>query len=174
MKRKPALLFLLVLFSNLAFGQDPLGAKPKKARTVDDYKPRTLKEVTTKGPNGESLSNKEETMIVQRDFLPSRVKVTYKGSARTLPQIKKELLRQWALRYAGSPEFYTVPYETEMLFAENGTEYWLAVKKDLLPKIQQEFNTGEKVDLFLIRMGMVKTSNDWEWLLLVEKFQTPK
>ena len=174
MKRKPALLLLVVLFSNFAFGQDPLGAKPKRARTVDDYKPRTLKEVTTKGPDAESLGNKEQTMTVQSDFLPSRVRVAYKGSVRNLPQIKKELLRQWALRYAGAPEFYTEPYETEMLFVENGTEYWLAVRKDALPKIQQEFNMGEKIDLFLLRMGMVKTSNDWESLLLVEKFQKPK
>ena len=174
MKRNPALLLLIVLLSTLAFGQDPLGAKPKKARTVDDYKPRTLKEVTTKSSDEESLSNKEETMILQSDFLPSRVRATYKGSARNLPQIKRELLRQCALRYAGSPEFYTVPYQSEMLFVENGKDYWLAVKKDLIPKIQQQFNMGEKVDLFLLRMGMVKTSNDWESLLLVEQFQKPK
>src|SRR6185503_5485706 len=174
MKTRPTLLIIVVLFSNLAFAQEPLGAKPKRARTEDDYKPRTLKEVTTKSPGEESLSNKEETMIVQSDFLPSRVRVTYKGSARNLPQIKKELLRQWALRYAGSPEFYTVPYESEMLFVENGTDYWLAVKKDLVPKIQQQFNMGEKIDLFLLRMGKVKNSNEWESLLLVEKFQKPK
>ena len=174
MKTRPTLLLIVVLFSNLALAQDPLGGKPKRARTEDDYKPRTLKEVTTKSPDEESLSNKEETMIVQSDFLPSRVRAAYKGSVRNLPQIKRELLRQWALRYAGSPEFYTVPYESEMLFVENGTDYWLAVKKGLIPKIQQQFNMGEKIDLFLLRMGKVKTSNEWESLLLIEKFQKPK
>lgn len=172
MKRKTSVLLLsLLLSSNVAYGQESLGAKPKKPRTVDDYKARTLKEVTTEGSDVESRSNKEETMIVHADILPSRVRATYAGSARPLPQVKKEVLRQWALRYAGFPEFYTVPYETEMLFVEDGAKYWLAVKKEALPHLEQELKQGEALDLFLIRMGAAKTSNEWEAMLLVENFQ---
>ena len=173
MKRKYLLLLTLLLSGNLAYGQELLGAKPKKARTVDDYAPRTLKEVSTKDSDLDSIGNKEETMIVQGKILPSRVRVTSTGSARTLPPTKKELLRQWALRYAGSPEFYTVPYETEMLFVENGDKYWLAVKTKSLSEMRR-LKSGEKVDLFLIRMGAVKTGDEWESLLLVENFQKPK
>lgn len=168
------LLLALMLGSNLAYGQDSLGAKPKKARTPDDYKSRTLKEVTTKASDAESLGNKEETMIVEADILPSRVRVTYNGSARPIPQIKKEVLLQWARRYAGSIEHYTKPYETEMLFTENGTEYWLAVRKQSLPQFEQELKKGEAVDLYLIRMGAARIGDKWEWMLLVESFQKPK
>lgn len=171
---KSLLLLTLLLSSNLAYGQESLGARPKKARTVDDYKSRTLKAVTTQGSDAESRVNKEETMIVLGDILPSRVRAAYTGSARPLPQIKKEVLRQWALRYAGFPEFYTVPYETEMLFIENGGKYWLAVKKKALPRLEQEFTQGDEVDLFVIRMGAAKTAGEWESLLLVESFQKPK
>jgi hypothetical protein len=175
MKRKPSVLLLVLLLgSNLAYGQESLGAKPKKPRTVDDYKARTLKEVTTNGSDGESLGNKEETMIVHSDILPSRVRATYTGSLRPLPQIKKEVLRQWARLYAGFPEGYTVPYDTEMLFIENGAKYWLAVKKRTLRALEQEFKDDEPVDLFLIRVGAAKTSDEWESMLLGESFQKPK
>ena len=36
-------------------------------------------------------------------------------------------------------ESYTVPCDTEMLFAEDGKSYWLVVKKEFLPKLEQEF-----------------------------------
>lgn len=176
MRRKSAhfvLLLALLLGGNLAYGQDGLGPRPKKARTPDDYKPRTLKEVAAKGSDAESRGNKEETLIVHADILPSRVRVTYTGSARPLPQTKKEVLRQWARLYAGSPEFYTRPYETEMLFTEDGAEYWLAVRKESLPRLERELKKGEAVDLYLIRVGAAKAPGGWESMLLVESFQKP-
>jgi hypothetical protein len=177
MKRKASHVFLLLallLGCDLACGQDALGAKPKKPRTLDDYRSRTLKEVATKGAGAESRRNKEETMIINADILPSRVRATYTGLARPLPQIKKEVLRQWARLYAGFPEGYTEPYETEMLFTESGTEYWLAVRKKSLPSFKQELKQGEAVDLYLIRVGAAKVAGEWESMLLIENFQKPK
>ena len=168
------LLTALLLGCTWAYGQDSLGARPKKARTPDDYKPRTLKEVVAEGAGAESRGNKEETMRVHGDIIPSRVRATYTGTARPLPQIKKEVLRQWARLYAGSPEGYTEPYETEMLFTEGGAKYWLAVRKKSLPQFERELKRGEAVDLYLIRVGAAKTSEEWESMLLVESFQKPK
>jgi hypothetical protein len=169
------LLLALILGGSLAYGQDSLGAKPKKARSPDDYKPRTLKEVTeAEGAAGaESRGNKEETMIVHADILPSRVRATYTGSIRVLPQIKKETLRQWARLYAGFPEGYTKPYQTEMLFTEGGREYWLAVRKESLPRFKEELKKGAAVNLYLIRVGAAKVSGEWELMLLIESFQKP-
>jgi len=176
LKRKSphfVLLSALLLGGYLVYGQDSLGPQPKKPRTSEDYKPRTLKEVAAKGSDSASLGNKEETMVVHADILPSRVRATYAGSAREFPQIKREVLRQWARLYAGFPEGYTKPYETEMLFTESGTEYWLAVKKESLPRFEQELKKGEAVDLYLIRVGAARTSNEWESVLLVESFRKP-
>lgn len=167
------LLLVLLLGCNVAYGQDSLGARPKKARTLDDYQPRTLKEVAMEGAGTESRGNKEETMSVYGEIIPSRVRATYTGSTRKLPQIKKEVLRQWALRYAGFPEFYTGPYEKEMLFIEGGKKYWLAVKKKLLPNFKRELKRGEAVDLYLIRVGAARTSEEWELMLLIENFRKP-
>ena len=172
--------FCLVLFLALmlglgpAYGQGRLGAKPKTARTPDDYQPRTLKEVVGEASGAEMRRDKQDRMIVHGDILPSRVRVTYKGSARPLPPIKQEVLRQWARLYAGSPEHYTAPYETEMLFTEDGAAHWLAVKKKLLPQFEEGLKEGEAVDLYVIRLGGVRTDGKWGPVLLVETFARPK
>lgn len=178
MKRKSShfVLFLaaLLLGCGMAYGQGSLGAKPKKARTADDYKLRTLKEIAAGGAGVDSRGNVEQTVIVTADILPSRVRATYTGFARPIPQIKGEVIRQWAQLYAGSPESYTKPYETEMLFKEDGAEYWLPVRKQSLSRFKQELMRGEAVDLFLIRVGAAKTSGGWGPVLLIESFQRPK
>jgi hypothetical protein len=109
-------------------------------------------------------------MVVYADIFPSRVSVTLAGSSRTLPQLKKEVLRQWARLYAGVPEGYTDRYETEMLFAQDGNDYWLAIRKDLLPHFKQVLRAGDSLDLNLIRVGSAKLSEAWEPMLLVESF----
>lgn len=176
MKRKSSyfVLFLaLLLGGSFAYGQDSAGAKPKRPRAPDDYKPRTLKEVAAKGAGAESRGNKEETMVVHADILPSRVRAIYAGSTRPLPRIKKEVLRQWARLYAGFPEGYTKPYETELLFTENGAEHWLAVREGDLARFEQEFKRGEAVELYLIRVGAARASDEWEPTLLIESFRRP-
>lgn len=133
--------------------------------------PRKLKTLAIKSSDAHARTNKEETMIVTPDILPSRVRVTLTDSTRPVPEIKKEVLRQWARLYAGAPEFYTKPYETELLFTEEGDEHWLAVKSELLPRLKQEIREGKEVDLYVIRMGSALISNAWEPMLLVENFQ---
>lgn len=166
------LLLALLLSGSFVYGQAPSEAKPKKPRTPEDYKPRTLKEVALTA-DAERRGNKEETMIVYADILPSRVRVTYLGTKRLLPDLKKEVLRQWARLYAGAMESYTQAYEMEMLFLQDGTQHWLTIRKGLLPRLEQALKKGEAVDLSLIRLGAVKTPDGWELLLLVENFQKP-
>lgn len=168
------LLMILVLSIGQISAQEAAGTRLKRARTAEDYKPRTLKELAVNtSSNSENRTNKEETMVVTPDILPSRVRVTITGSTRPIPQIKKEVIRQWARLYAGAPDFYTKPYETEVLFTEEGDEHWLAVKTELLPGIKQDIKEGNEVDLYVIRMGAALISNAWEPLLLVENFQKP-
>jgi hypothetical protein len=65
-------------------------------------------------------------------------------------------------------EHYTLPYQTEYQFMENGVPYWIAVRTQSLPDFEQSFRKGEKIDLELIRLGGVKSGETWEWVLLVE------
>ena len=101
----------LTLGGGLVYGQDAQ-ARPKKPRSFEDYTPRSLKEIAAMKPDPNRLRDKQDNLLVTADDLPSRVRVTYTGSTRPIPQLKKEVIRQWARLYAGSIEHYTEPYQT--------------------------------------------------------------
>ena len=175
--RSRVCLFVLLLSltaSILAYGQGP-----KKPRTDEDYVPRTLRQLSTLLPPAfeAELARRPPgdvpAVIVHSDSLPSRVKVLYDGATRPLHEKKKAVIQSWAHQFAGMVEFYTVPYQTEMLFTENGENYWLAVRTESLPKFEQELNKGDAVELFVIKMGnteLVENDKKLEPVLLVERF----
>jgi len=171
-KLMPVILFLaLILNGYPANGQTMSGATPKRARTEADYQRRTLKEIDEISTEFASDRQVADRAIVTSNILPSQVRMTYMGLIRPVPDRKQQVLRQWAAQYAGAMETYTKPYQSEMLFVENGIEYWLAVKSKDIPKFQQSLQAGRKVKLNVIRMGGIETSNGWEWMLLVEGFR---
>ena len=131
------LLFLVLLAAlfvsgNFAHGQDMSGAGPKKPRTAEDYKPRTLKEIATLSAS-EIAREGNSVEVVTGDLLPSRVRVAYQASQRPVSRATRRVISSWANRYAGDPQHYTLPYQTELLFRETRFNYWLVVNKDLLP-----------------------------------------
>lgn len=154
--------------------QDPLGPRPKRPRTLEDYKPRTLQELASDSAGGQGSSGSGEASVLQGDILPSRVRVIYTGSSRTMPKSKSEAIHHWAQKYSGNPDHYTGYREIEVLFAENGVEHWLSIPKRLLLQFEKDFKRGDPVDLYLIRLGAARIEAKWEPLLLVEEFKNPK
>ncbi|HEV8429277.1 MAG TPA: hypothetical protein VGQ41_15355 [Pyrinomonadaceae bacterium] len=144
----------------------------KKPRTVDDYRLTTLRELSARQPEYvvKEPNYKDARLIVQADIFPSRVKVVYDGTKRPLLDIKKTVIRSWANHFAGAPEFYINPYETEMLFVENGEGYWLVVRKEFVPQFEQELKKGDAIELLLIKMGGIRIDDKLEPVILVEKF----
>jgi hypothetical protein len=176
MKHRKSYLMLvlaLLLCSGMALGQDSLGPRPKKARTPDDYKPQTLKEVIAEEAQTTKAQKGEGGVVVHGDLRPSRVRATYAGRSRPLPQIKKTALNRWAQLYAGAPQHYTGPYQTELLFKDEGAVYWLAIRKESVPEFGKKIKKGDAVDLFLIRLGGAVSGDKWESLLLVESLKRP-
>jgi hypothetical protein len=149
--------------------QEPTGPRPKRARTPDDYQVGTLKELAAKAASAETRSNKEETMVVDSNLSPTRVRAKYAGVTARTPEAKAKLIRQWARLYAGAPETYK-PYEIDVAFTENGNDYWLTFRQKTLTSFWNS-DTSKPVDLFLIRMGAFKQADKWVPVLLVESFQ---
>jgi hypothetical protein len=150
----------------------------KKARTDADYRARTLQELTTLQPDyiANNPSYKDAAslrIVVHGDLLPSRVTALYDGTTRPVLESRKGVMTAWANRFAGAPEFWTVPYDTEMLFTEAGKSHWLVVRKDALTKFEQELKKGEAVELFLVKLGNAPVDDNMEPVLLVEKFVKP-
>ena len=170
---------LILLFLSATTTILVLGQGQKKPRTEEDYTTRTLRELSALQPPVFEKALKEQddkdlVIIVHGDLLPSRVKVVYEGKTRPLNEKKKNVILSWSNRFAGMPELYTVPYQTEALFTENGENFWLAVRTESLPKLDQELKRGEAVELFVIKMGntrIEKTDDKLEPVLLVEKYR---
>ena len=167
------MLLLSITGATLAYAQGE-----KKPRTVADYQPRTLRELSTLLPDTFRTAlaergvqgNKDMKQIVHGALFPSRVKVVYSGTTRPLLEDKRSVIIAWANQFAGAPEFYTKPYQTELLFTEDNQNYWLAVHKDLL---SQEWKQGETLELCVIKFGNVRTGDEFEPVLLVEKVIPP-
>jgi hypothetical protein len=158
---------MLLLCTNLAFGQNASQPGNKKPRSLDDYQPRTLKEIAAMKADPKDLRDKQQRLVVTADVLPSMVQVTYTGTTRLMPPLKKESIHQWARLYAGSMEHYTEPYQTEMLFLEGGKPYWLAVQKNSA-LAKRELRKGQALNLYLIRLGASIVGDKYDWTLLVQ------
>ena len=161
------LLLLLIITPDLVYSQGP-----KKPRTPADYVRRTLGQLSELQPGyvATEATVKDVDIIVHSSLLPTRVKVVYTGEQRPLLKNKKRVIGIWANRFAGAPEFYTVPYETEMLFTEKDESYWLAVRKEFVTQFEQELKQGDTIELFLIKMGSTRIDGKLEPVILVEKF----
>jgi hypothetical protein len=161
MKQKPfrLLLFIVVALSvSLIYGQALQGLGVKKPRTLEDYKPSTLKKIAARDPKRDGL-------------LPFRVRVIFEGSARPISKTSNDALHHWAQCCAGSPDHYTKNYLSELQFVENGKVYWLPVHDSLVADLQRVLKAGEAVDLFLIRVSARRINGKRSSVLLVEKFQ---
>jgi hypothetical protein len=155
------------------YAQEPTDLRPKRARVPEDYKAGSLKELAAKITSAESIGNKEETMVIDPDLSPTRVTVKYGGASARTPEDKTELIRQWARRYAGSLDTYK-PYEVDVAFTENGTDYWLTFRKKTLTSFWDSGISNKPVDLFVIKMGAIKRGDKWVPVVLVESFQAAK
>jgi len=173
LKTSFAAVLLISLLALSAFAQEPAGPRPKRARVAEDYQAGTLKELAAKAGGAESIGNKQETMVIDPDLSPTRVRATYAELTARTPEAKAELIRQWARRYAGAPETYA-KYEVDVAFTEQGTNYWLTFSKKTLDSFWKADVLKKPVDLFLIKLGAIKQDDKWVPVLLVESFQEAK
>ena len=174
MKLKTSIAAVLVVcaLGLTIYAQEATGPRPKRARVAEDYQPGTLKDLAAKAVNQEN--RKDETMVVDPDLSPTRVRATYAGLTARTQEAKAKLIAEWARRYAGAPETYTKTYEVDVAFTENGSDYWLTFKKKTLTTFWNSDKWNKPVDLFLIKMGAIKHGDNWVPVLLVESFQEAK
>jgi len=140
----------------------------KKPRELADYAPRTLRELAS------AVDKAEGAQVIQGDIVPSRVKVIYEGTSRPVDQGKKDVIKTWANRFGGNPDFYIAPYQNETVFSEGEQQYWLVVRKEFVARFEKELQKGDALELLLIKLGSVRNGDTWEPVLLVEKFIKPQ
>jgi hypothetical protein len=173
LKTSVAAVLLVYSLGSTLYAQEATGPRVKRARVPADYQAGTLKELAANAASNESRGNKEETMVVDPNLSPTRVRAKYAGLTARTPEDKAELIRQWARLYAGAPETYTKYYEVDVSFTEAGSDYWLTFTNKTLKSLEN-VDTSKPLDLFLIKMGAIKRGDKWVPVLLVESFQAAK
>lgn len=174
MKHKPFHLILMIsvaLSGGLAYGQGSPGAIVKKPRTLQDYKPATLKEIGTMDSDVANPRDQETRLGKDAGLLPFRVRVVFTAFTKPISATSNDVLEDWARCCAGNPDHYTKTYANEMQFVENGAAYWLAVQDRLVADFQRDLRVGEAIDLFLIRISARGDDGNRSSALLVEGFQ---
>jgi hypothetical protein len=167
--RKSLLLLVLIcvslLFISTSFAQD---------FPWNDFKQRTLKEIVSLDAREINDSERENRVIFHADKLLSVIRVKYTGKSRPVAEIKREYLKKWAQTFTRNGDEYPALYEKDMLFIEDGVEYWLPVQKNLIPHFSKELKEGEDVNIYIVRAGGLCSKKVCDWLFLVEEFQKPK
>ena len=166
------LIVALLLTGTLAHGQGSLGQIPKQARTLEDYKPSTLRDIVAIDAQDEKLPQGSKESKYS-DLIPFRVSVIYTGARRPISDQGKDAVVRWARCCAGNPDQFTKPYDTEIRVKESNIEYWLAVRKQSLPDFEKELKEGQLVNLYLIRVTARRSDGEPGSALLVEKFSVP-
>ncbi len=167
MKLRYPILFLAALFVTTVTAH-------AQGFPYDKYKPRTLSEVIKLNADIETKEYKQRAIAMNGDPLYSQVRVAYTGTVRPISSARKDLLNMWADLFGFKPsnnvELATL-FESELLFTECGTAYWLPVQKQVIPYFEKELKKGDMVSLFLARVGGEKASNKWDWLFIVNEFE---
>ncbi len=132
----------------LLFTTQVLAQQQAREDTWARYKPDRLSNVikvhtyTTEAP--------ADGVDVQSD--PVRTRVTYTGISRRTIATKRRFIALY-MKSISTPEV-AKNFMTELLFIENGVEFWLPVKDALLPSFGKELHKGESVTLFANWVGI--------------------
>jgi hypothetical protein len=136
-----------------------------------DFKERSVKDViaiTTKA------FRPDDSMFLATNILATRAEVTFTGKSRPMPESRKVFLRWWVGMLNYDPKDYADLYDTEYLYKEGNTEYWLPTERPITKYFDKELKPDDKMVLFLISAGAFRDKGAIDCVLLVEEYQLPQ
>jgi hypothetical protein len=105
---------------------------------------------------------------------PVRALVTYTGRSRPTLAINRRFIAFY-MESIGTPDF-TKKFGTEVLFIEDGVEFWLPVQDVLVPYFRKELRQGESVTLLANWIGITypERGESGSHVFLVNEFEKTK
>jgi len=135
----------------------------------EEYDPRTLSDLVQQSAEGINEYKEKQMMIDAKPFY-SAVRVTYVGTSRPLTADKKMLYQMWQGSLTIDPKILAL-VENEYLVKECDKEYWVTVQKQVAGYFPKELKTGDRITLYLMVVGGVKTTDKWDFIFLVNEFR---
>ena len=102
----------------------------------------------------------------------AKVRAAYTGQSRPLDQRKEAFINAFASTSVGNDRYATL-YEREYRFTAGGQDWWLPVQSQVAGYFAKELKAGQPVNLYIRNAGAFRLSDSWDWVFLVEEFDTP-
>jgi len=102
----------------------------------------------------------------------NRARAVYTGQSRSLDLRHDAFIHAFAATNTGNDD-YAALYRREYRFTADGHDWWLPVQNQVAGYFARELKPGETVMLYLRNAGGFRLSDSWDWVFLVEEFDTP-
>lgn len=103
----------------------------------------------------------------------AKARAVYTGQSRPLDQRRQAFINAFASTSLGN-ERYAALYEREYRFTAGGQDWWLPVQSQVAGYFTKELKVGQTVWLYIRNAGGFRLSDSWDWVFLVEEFDTPE
>jgi hypothetical protein len=103
----------------------------------------------------------------------AKTRAVYTGQSRPLDQRRQAFINAFASTSLGN-ERYAALYEREYRFTADGHDWWLPVQSQVAGYFGKELKVGQPVWLYIRNAGGFRLSDSWDWVFLVEEFDTPE
>jgi hypothetical protein len=102
----------------------------------------------------------------------AKTRAVYTGQSRPLDQRHQAFIIAFASTSLGNDR-YAALYQREYRFTEGGRDWWLPVQSQVASYFGKELKAGQPVWLYIRNAGGFRLSDSWDWVFLVEEFDTP-
>jgi hypothetical protein len=102
----------------------------------------------------------------------AKTRAVYTGQSRPLDQRKSAFITAFASTSVGNDR-YAALYQREYRFTAGGQDWWLPVQSQVAGYFAKELKPGQAVTLYIRNAGGFRLSDSWDWMFLVEEFDTP-
>ena len=103
----------------------------------------------------------------------AKTKAIYTGQSRPLDQRRQAFISAFASTSLGNDRYATL-YQREYRFTAGGQDWWLPVQSQVASYFSKELKPGQAVSLYIRNAGAFRLSDSWDWVFLVEEFDTPE
>jgi hypothetical protein len=100
----------------------------------------------------------------------SAVRVEFADKSRPISPARLNLIKSWQGTLGIDAKILTL-LENEFLFKECDKEYWIPVQKQVAAYFPKELKKGDRITLYLMVVGGVKSNNGLEGVFLTNEFK---
>jgi hypothetical protein len=136
----------------------------------NDFKPGTVKSMMEEEAK---MVRPDESMFLSATHRQTRAEVTYTGKSRAISAGTRSFLLFWT-RTLGYGKDYADLFDTEYLYKEGETDYWLPTQTPITKYFAKELKPNDKMVLFLIAAGAHRNKDSIDAVILVEEYQLPQ